>query len=223
MKLGSWVAALVLVAVVPRLVAAQEIVVLDGGIAGVSGTTEVDIISPDDRLEVWVYEAYLAGRLGNTVDDSGQRVCRTPCHLTLANGQYTFYVGSTELGIDAVGVPQGWQVEDSSAGSLTAGIIFTVIGGLLAITGIAALALAAEDETDDDMERTGWGTLMLYGRISMAGDNTPVAEVSGERRRRGPDGCGRADAGVPSRPRLGRPRGARKQGRRRVRCAWRYC
>jgi hypothetical protein len=147
---------------VPQLVAAQEIVVLDGGIAGTGGTTEVDIMSADDRLEVWVYEAYLSGRAGNAVDDYGQRVCRTPCHLTLANGQYTFYVGRVELGIDALGVPQGWEVEDSSIGSLIAGIIFDVIGGSLALTGVMALSLMDATDTGD-LENLGWGTLIAGG------------------------------------------------------------
>jgi hypothetical protein len=162
MKRASWSVVVILLVMVPQLVAAQEIVVLNGGIAGTGGTTEVDIMSADDRLEVWVYEAYLSGRAGNAVDDYGQRVCRTPCHLTLANGQYTFYVGRVELGIDALGVPQGWEVEDSSIGSLIAGIIFNVIGGSLALTGVMALSLM--DATDrGDLESIGWGTLIAGG------------------------------------------------------------
>jgi len=55
----------------------------------------------------------------------------------------------------------GWQVEDSSIGSLISGIVFTVLGGLLALAGVSALALAAE--SGDDLQNVGWGTLIAGG------------------------------------------------------------
>ena len=163
MNREAWIIGSLLLVALPRAAAAQEMVVLGGDVAWTGGTTEVDIMTPDDRLEVWVYEAYLSGRPGNAVDDYGQRVCRTPCHLTLADGQYTFYVGRVELGIDALGTPQGWEVEDSSLGSLISGIVLSVIGGSLLLGGLGAFAVMDEG---DGMEKSAWG-LTIAGAVGL--------------------------------------------------------
>jgi hypothetical protein len=161
-KHRGWLAGLVaLLMSAPAPAAAQEVAVVAAGPGWTGGLTDVDIFTPDDRLEVWVYEAYLSGVPGNAVSDDGQLVCRTPCHLTLANGMYTFYVGRTELGIDALGTPQGWEVEDSSIGSLVSGIILTAIGSPLLLAGLILLSLA--DQGEADVSDMGWGTTIAGG------------------------------------------------------------
>jgi hypothetical protein len=106
-------------------------------------TTELHFTSNDDeQIIISVYD-----NSPDVYDYEAQ--CKTPCVLLVPNGSYDFMAGDHRtFEVQAIGGTQYWQVEDNSLGGIVAGAVMTGIGGILALAGGVAIAVA-KDLSDD--------------------------------------------------------------------------
>jgi hypothetical protein len=118
-----------------------------------SGTTKLRFEAGDEVSIHRILERGVAfGQGWSAQAETSRYLCTAPCTLEVPNGAYELRAGDNPLfalpfRVDARGVDQRWQVEDSNTALGVLGILGSGIGGGLALSGGLLYALDTGEDT----------------------------------------------------------------------------